>query len=128
MAQIPDLALEAILNEWHPQEYDPPHTDVREWIHSLETLCDTHGIPDTQRPQCATAFVKDGLRAELLEALADAQTRSGPVHWDRFKDFMVAFDREWDWIAIELPLIKSHRQRLSRSNGRVSFLSSRPGP
>ena len=95
MAHISDLALEAILNEWHPQEYDPPHTDIREWTHSLETLCDTYGIPDTQRPQCATAFVKDGLRAGLLEVLADARTRFGPVHWDRFKIFIVAFDRRW---------------------------------
>jgi len=65
MCQLPNLTLEAILKEWHPQEYDPPNTDIREWTLAMESLCDTYGIPDTQRQQCATKFIKGELRTEL---------------------------------------------------------------
>ena len=101
MHQLSELALEAILEEWDPQEYNPPHTDITEWIRSIESLCDTYGIPDVQRPQCAAEFIKDELRTELLNVLRDARARFGPVHWDRFKNFMVAFDRERDSIPID---------------------------
>jgi len=94
MQRLSDLALEAILEEFDTQEYDPPHTDVREWIRSIELLCDTYGIPDVQRPQCATAFVKDELSTELEDVLARARATFGPVRWDPFKNFMVEFDRE----------------------------------
>ena len=94
MHRLSDLALKAILKEWHPQEYDPPHTDVRGWIHSIESLCDTYGISDTQRPQCVTGFVKVELRTELRKVLVEARAKFGPVHWDQFKTFIVAFDRE----------------------------------
>lgn len=94
MYQLTDLALKVILKEFHPQEYDPPNTDVRKWIHSIETLCDTYGIPDVQRPQCAIGFIKDELRTELLNVLEDARRRFGPVQWDGFKRFIVVFDRE----------------------------------
>ena len=94
MYQLSDLALEAILKEWHPEEYDPPHTDIREWIHSIESLCDTYGIPDVQRPQSALGSIKEELRTELVKVLAEAREKFGPVHWDRFKAFMFAFDRE----------------------------------
>ena len=106
MYQLHDLALEAILKEWKPQEYDPPNTDIREWTHSLESLCDTYGIPDTQRPQCAVKFIKDGLQAKLEDVLRDARAQFGPTHWAQFIDFMVAFDRKRDLIATEPPLTK----------------------
>ena len=109
MYQLSDLALEAILKEWHPQEYDPPHTDIREWIHSVEALCDTYGVPDLQRPQCATRFIKDELSAELMTVLMEAQAKFGPVRWDRFKAFMTAYDRKRDSIVVELPLTESRR-------------------
>ena len=109
MYRLSDLALEAILKGWHPREYDPPHTNIREWIHSIESLCDTYGIPDLQRPQCAAGFFKDELRVELLNVLADARTRFGPVHWDQFKLFMVALDRERGSITVELPLTEFDR-------------------
>jgi len=94
MHRLSDPALEAILKEFHPQEYDPPHTDGREWIHSIESLCDTYGIPDVQRPQCAVAFTKGELKTELEVVLIKARAQFGPVHWDPFKNFVVAFDRE----------------------------------
>ena len=96
MHQLSDLALEAILDseEFDSQEYDPPHTDVQEWICSIESLCDTYGIPDVQRPQCATYFAEDEISIELDDVLAKARQKFGPVHWDPFKNFMVAFDRE----------------------------------
>jgi len=121
MHQLSDIALEAILKEFHPQEYNPPHTDVREWLRSIELLCDTYGIPDVQRPHCATTFAKGELSTELGAMLAKAREAFGPVHWDPFKNFMVAFDRECDslvigdWAATDLIL-----QALSGSNGRVS--------
>ena len=96
MYQLSDLALEVILKEWHPQEYGPLQTDVREWIHSIESFCAMYGIPDVQRPRCALDFIKEELRHELVKVLAEARARFGPVHWDRFKDFMVALDREWN--------------------------------
>ena len=94
MHRLSDPALEAILKEFHPPEYDPPHTDVRGWLRFIESLCDTYGIPDVQRPQCATTFVKGELRTELEETLARARGAFGSVHWDPFKNFMIEFDRE----------------------------------
>ena len=94
MYQLSNPAVEAILDEWHPQEYAPPNTDVREWIRTIETLCDTYGIPDTQRPQCATRFIKSELRNELENVLRDARTQFGPVRWTQFVNFMVALDRK----------------------------------
>ena len=104
MHQLSDLALKAILKEWDPQEYDPPYTDVQEWIRSIDSLCDTYGIPDVQRPQCATDFIKNELRAELRKVLARALEQFGSVHWDQFKIFMVAFDSKRDSVVVELPL------------------------
>ena len=115
MHQLHDLALEAILKEWKPQEYDPPNTNIQEWAHSLESLCDTYGIPDTQRPQCAVKFIKDGLQAELEKVLTDARAQFGPIHWVQFTNFMVAFDRKRDLIATEPRLTKSYR----KSSGRM---------
>ena len=94
MYQLSDQAIEAILKEWHPPEYDPPNTDIQEWNLAVETLCDTYGIPDTQRAQCAVKFIKSGLRTELENVLRDARARFGSVRWARFANFMVAFDRE----------------------------------
>ena len=75
----------------------------------------------TYSDQCATGFVKDGLRARLLEVSVDARMRFGPVHWNQYKTFMVAFDRGRAPIAVdvELPLIKPIPQSLSGSDGRV---------
>jgi len=46
MEWISDPALEAILQEWNPNVYDPPHTDIQGWTHTIEALCHTYGIPD----------------------------------------------------------------------------------
>jgi hypothetical protein len=94
MHRLSDPALEAILKEWHPQEYNPPNTDVQEWSRIIETLCDTYGIPDAQRAQCAAKFIKSELRADLESVLKDARTQFGPVHWTQFVNFMAAFDRK----------------------------------
>ena len=92
--RLTDLALNVILKEFHPQEYDPPHAGVREWVNSIESLCDIYGIPDVQRSQCAAGFIKDEFRTELLNMLEDARWKFGPVEWDQFKSFIVVFDRE----------------------------------
>ena len=94
MHRLSDPAIEAILNEWDIAEYDPPNTDIREWNHAVETLCDTYGIPDAQRPQCAARFARGELRTELEKVLKDAREKFGPISWVRFTTFMVAFDRE----------------------------------
>ena len=60
----------------------------------MGTLCDTYGIPDTQRAQCAVKFIKIELRTELENVLRDARARFGSVRWAQFTNFMVAFDRE----------------------------------
>jgi hypothetical protein len=95
MYQLSDPAIEAILKDWNLQEYDPPDTDVQEWILIIGTQCDTYGIPDAQRAYCAVRFMKSGLRAELEGVLREARARFGSVHWAQFTNFMVAFDREW---------------------------------
>ena len=100
MYRLTDLALNVILKEFHPQEYDPPHTNVRNWVHSIELLCDTFGIPDAQRPNCATSFIKEELRTELQNVLEDARRQFGPVQWDQFKSFIVVFDGEWESTAV----------------------------
>ena len=94
MYQLSDQAIEAILKEWRPPVYDPPNTDIQEWIRTVGTLSDTYGIPDAQRAQCAVKFMKSELRAELEKVLGDARARFGSVRWAQFTTFMVAFDRE----------------------------------
>ena len=94
MYQLPDPAIEAILKEWSPEEYNPPNTDIKEWNRTIETLCDTYGIPDTQRALCATRFIKDELKVELEKVLSEARAQFGPTGWAQFANFMVAFDRE----------------------------------
>jgi len=94
MHQLSDLALGAILKEWDTPEYDPPNTDIQEWTISIESLCNTYGIPDTQRPQCATRFIKSELRTELENVMREARARFGPIHWAQFANFMAEFDRK----------------------------------
>jgi hypothetical protein len=94
MHRLSDPAIEAILKEWNVGEYDPPNTDIREWNRGVETFCDTYGIPDAQRPQCAARFARGELRNELENVLKDAREKFGPISWERFATFMVAFDRE----------------------------------
>lgn len=118
MYQMPDTAIEAILREWDLQEHDPPNSDIREWIRTIEQLCDTYGIPGTQRPQCATRFVKGGLRARLESVLKDARTQVGPILWAQFANFMVALDRRLDSIVIELLLIELLQRNFK--HGKVS--------
>ena len=101
MYRLSDPAIEAILKEWNPQEYYPPNTDILEWNRTVGSLCDTYGIPDTQRPQCATRFIKSELRIELEQVLGDARTKFGPVRWPQFASFMVICDRKWDLVVIE---------------------------
>ena len=92
--QLTDLAIEAILKDWHPQNYSPPYTDIHDWIHSIESLCELYGIPNVQRLECALRFIKEELSTELRNVLREARERFGPVYWDQFKNFLVIFDRE----------------------------------
>ena len=117
MYLLSDLALEAILRKWSPQRYDPPRANIQEWIRAIESLSDTYGIPDTQRPQCAAKFIRGDLQADLEIVLRDARARFGPIHWDRFADFMIAFDRKWDLITVG-PLMTEILQANTR-NARV---------
>lgn len=118
MHQLSDIALEAILKEWNPQEYDPPNTNIREWTHTIESLCDTYGIPDTQRPQCAARFIEGALRTEFEDVLRDSRARFGPIRWAQFTNFMVAFDRKRVSITIE-PSVTEILQAISGRHGRV---------
>ena len=120
MYQLPGPAIEAILKEWNPQEYHPLKTDIREWNRRLESLCETYGIPDTQRPQCATRFIEGGFRTELEIVLGDARTKFGHVRWPQFTEFMIAFDRKRDSVANELLLMTGRLQITFRRHGRVS--------
>jgi len=108
MNQLSYPALEAILREWDPTVYDPPHTDIVGWTHTIESLCDTYGIPDTQRAQCAAKFVKDELCVKLEKVLGDARATFGPTHWDQFKIFMTEFDRDFREKWDKLPFYKKH--------------------
>jgi len=116
MYQLSDPAIKAILKEWRPKEYHPPHTDVQEWIFSIESLCNVYGIPDVQRLQCATGFIKKELSIELRKVLAEARGRFGPIRWDQFKAFLVAFDRKIRLVATKL-LLTWIPQRISERNG-----------
>ena len=118
MHQLSDPALEAITKEWDSKQYDPPNTDIREWTLAMESLCDTYGIPDTQRAQCAAKSIKGDLRTELEKVLRDARARFGPIHWAQFRNFMIAFDRKRGLITIE-PLVTEILQKGSRRRGRV---------
>ena len=103
--QLSYLAIQAILKEWRPDLYTPPYTDVREWIQKIDSLCNTYGIPAAQRLQCAMEFIKKELGTELRKVLEEARERLGvPVNWSHFKNFLVAFDGERDFVTIELSL------------------------
>ena len=120
MHRLSDPAIEAILNEWDIAEYDPPNTDIREWNRAVETLCDTYGIPDAQRPQCAARFARGELRTELEKMLKDAREKFGPISWVRFTTFMVAFDREET--SLLLPGISNQALQVTfESHGRVGI-------
>ena len=94
--QLPDLAIKAILRDWHLQTYRPPYTDVREWIRSIETHCSLYGIPDEQWLRCAESFINAELRIVL--------TVFEPLDWNRLKAILIPIDRKWDSIITELPL------------------------
>jgi len=104
MYQLNDLALNLILKEFHPQEYDPPRTDVQKWANSIESLCDIYGVPDIQRPECTVRFIRDELRAGARKVLEDVRKDRGSMRWDQFRDFMIKFDGEWDSTTTERPL------------------------
>ncbi|KAF9789702.1 hypothetical protein BJ322DRAFT_552305 [Thelephora terrestris] len=108
MYQLSDPAVEAILKEWHLREYNPPNTSIHEWIRTIESLCHMYGIPDTQRPQCATRFIRSGLRSELETVLRDARKQFGPVRWARFVTFMVELDRKFREVQHERPPQNNH--------------------
>ena len=93
MYELSDLALKAILEEWHPQGYDPLRTDVREWICSIESLCEKYGIPDMQRQLCAVGFIKKEHSPDLVWVLG-GEMGLRPVPWDKFKSLMVEYDRK----------------------------------
>jgi len=118
MYQLSDPAIKAILRAWSPQEYYPPYTDVQEWTHSIESLCNEYGIPDIQRRQCAMGFIKEGLSTELRKVLAEAP---GSTYWNQFKAFLVAFDSKIQLVTTKLPLTWTS-QGISERNGRVSSL------
>ena len=86
---------------WHPQNYYPLYTDIHDWIHSIELLCDLYGIPNVQRLECALRFVKEELSTELRSVLGEVRGCVGPVHWDQFKGFL-SFNRERGPIAIDI--------------------------
>lgn len=94
MNQLSDLAIKAILKEWRPQIYRPPHSDVTEWIRSIESLCDLYEIPDSQRLRCAVAFIKRDIATDLQRVLVDAGFV--PLHWNLFRSFLIYFDRKRD--------------------------------
>jgi hypothetical protein len=96
MNRLPELAIRAILRDWHPQKYCPPYTDVEKWIESIELLCNQYGIPDVQRLECAVIFVKKGLRQALVEVIE----RFGIVRWNQFRALLFAFDSRRDSIPI----------------------------
>ncbi|KAF9647197.1 hypothetical protein BDM02DRAFT_2743043 [Thelephora ganbajun] len=85
------------------EKYCPPYTDVREWIHSIESLYNLYEISDIQKLQCAMEFVKEELSIELRRVLIEIGKSLGPVHWVQFKSFLVAFD--------PLPFYKKHPKR-----------------
>jgi len=63
---------------------------------------------DTQRPQCATRFIKSELRTELENVLGEARAKFGPVRWAQFANFMVALDLKFREAWDELPFYKKH--------------------
>ncbi|KAF9645331.1 hypothetical protein BDM02DRAFT_3120353 [Thelephora ganbajun] len=128
MYRLSDPAIEAILKEWRQKEYDPSYTDVREWTHAVESLCDTYGIPDTQRPECAAKFIKSELRTELENVLRDARTRFGPIHWAQFTNFMAEFDRNFKEIWEQLPFYKKHPKRTAAALGVTGSVLLAPIP
>ena len=120
MYQLTDSAIEVILADWHPQKYRPLCTDVQQWIDSIELLCDLYGIPDIQRLRCALRFVEEEISTILRKVLAEARERVGPVHWNQFRSFLVAFDGKWDSITMKLPPTWIP-QRIFGRDGRVNF-------
>jgi hypothetical protein len=115
MQQLSDPAIEAILKEWHTPLYDPPNTIIHEWVRTIGTLCDTYGIPDAQRAECAVKFIRSELRTELENVLRDARARFGSVHWAQFTNFMVAFDRECQCLIVTVePFVNETRRQFLR--------------
>lgn len=86
----------------------------------MGTLCDSYGIPDKQRAQCATRFTRSELRTELENVLRDARDKFGSVGWAQFTVFMVGFDREQYSVSSVEPFTTEILQVNFGKIGRVS--------
>lgn len=85
-------------------KYDPLQSDIHKWHLNVEALFDRYGVPDVQRPQRATKYIKDEFGTELRNVLEEAEAEFGPIRWAQFKEFMVAFDRKRYLIAAVRPI------------------------
>lgn len=68
--------------------YAPANIDI--WIKAMEILYQC--IPDMERPEYAVNHIDRKFRVRFKMVLEDAQKKSGPIQWSRFKDFVIAFD------------------------------------
>ena len=89
--------LEAV--EFDKNKYNPMHSNINEWIKSMEALFEESDIDDCKRPLSAVGNIEGVIGTDLRRTVKKAEAEFGPIGWDQFKKFMIAFDGKHCWMA-----------------------------
>ena len=79
-------AIEAIVKSWDIPPYNPPETDVTDWLRKLHQICGVYGVPVSQRAQC----VMYHMRADCREAAQTAGCHD--MTWNQFTAWLRKYD------------------------------------
>ena len=79
-------ALQAIVKSWHSPPYNPPGTDVAQWLSRQRHFCEEYGVPVKQQAQCAMHHMGDDCREAAYAAGCH------DMSWDRFTTWLLKYD------------------------------------
>ena len=76
-------------------KYDPLRSNINRWICSMEIMFAKQGIVNTERPLVAAKNIEGEFGTELYSIVEKAEADFGPIGWDQFKNFMIAFNGKY---------------------------------
>ena len=79
-------AVQAIVKSWDISLYNPPWTDVADWLSRLREFCGVYGVPVTQWALCAVHL----MRADCRKAANVAGCHD--MTWDQFTAWLLKYD------------------------------------
>jgi hypothetical protein len=90
---LPSNTIRAILDHWDAQSYDGSQ-DVRQWLGSIEGLCQMYGIPPVQMTEVAVKCTAGEVKS-ILEAMFEAKVaEAGMWLWAEFKECVIQIHGE----------------------------------